>query len=445
MVSKVEDHLTISVTRKAVAITRTGFGIPLIVDTGVKITGDYQSFANLAAVDEVFLTTDAARQIAADIFAQSPQVGEIIIMKRAANVKQLETVTVDTAEDTTVYSCTINGTLFDITSDGDATVVEIAAALKVDIDLGVEPVTVVDNIDGTYTIETDVAGVPFTLAVDSNQSFVSTTPNKNVATEIARIQELIDTWYGILLVPTDTEAEQLLDIEQMAAWTEDEIKQFVYSNDQSTMLTTATDDILSILQDGAYSRSIGFYHDIASFAGEFVEGAAVGRVYPFDPGFFTWKFLNLDSITVDALTSTQKTNLKAKNGNYFENLAGQNIITSDAKTADGTFIDLIRSTDWIQINVGEALMELLILSPKVVFTEQGLGLVEARIYQVLNQAVTLGILIEGSPTVTVPALADLAAADIQNRDLKGVTFGGTFVQAIHEGDFVGEIALAPAA
>lgn len=441
MSSKVEEHLNISVTRKAVSITRTGFGVPLVVDTSAKLVSDYQSFANLAAVAEVFATTDEAYELAAAIFGQSPQVGQIIIMKRAANEQQLETVTVDTVEDTTVYSCTINGTLFDITSDGDATAIEIAAALKVDIDLGSEPVTVVDNVDGTYTIEADVAGEPFTLVVDSNQSFVTTQENVNVATEVARIQELTDAWYGILLVRTVTEAEQLQDIQQMAAWTENEIKQFVYANDQATMITSASDDILSLLQTGSYSRSVGFYH--TEHEDEYIDGAAVGRVYAFDPGFFTWKYLDLTGVTVELLSSTAKTNLIAKNGNYFESLAGQNIITSPAKTADGTFIDLIRSTDWIQINVGEALMELLILSPKVVFSEQGLGLVEARIYQVLNQAVTLGILLEGSPVVNVPALADLNSADIQNRDLKGVTFGGTFAQAIHTGDFVGEIALAP--
>lgn len=79
--------------------------------------------------------------------------------------RQVNRVEVVTPDNTQVFSATINGTLFDITSDADATIIEIGAALVADINLGAEPVTAVDNLDGTFQVNANEIGVSFTITV----------------------------------------------------------------------------------------------------------------------------------------------------------------------------------------------------------------------------------------------------------------------------------------
>ena len=67
-----------------------------------------------------------------------------------------------------LYTITINGTGYNYTSDGTATDLEIIAGLKASIDLGGEPVIVVDNLDGTGRIYSDDGITPFSISADVN-------------------------------------------------------------------------------------------------------------------------------------------------------------------------------------------------------------------------------------------------------------------------------------
>lgn len=91
-------------------------------------------------------------------------------------VKQLNTITVGSVLDSTLYTVTINGTAFDYTSGVGATEAQIVTGLVTAINLGAEPVTAVDNTTN-LTIEADVAGTPFTIAVTANLTNTETTAN----------------------------------------------------------------------------------------------------------------------------------------------------------------------------------------------------------------------------------------------------------------------------
>lgn len=76
-----------------------------------------------------------------------------------------------------LYTVTINGNAYTYTSDGTATDLEIIAGLKAAIDLGSDPVTVNDNLDGTMQILSDDGITAFSLVVDANlQVDVQATP-----------------------------------------------------------------------------------------------------------------------------------------------------------------------------------------------------------------------------------------------------------------------------
>ena len=90
---------------------------------------------------------------------------------------QVNTNTVDSAANATLYTTYVNGVPYSILSDGDATLTEIKDALIVAINLGAEPVTAVSTGADEYSLTADVAGVPFSNTVDANQSIVLTTAN----------------------------------------------------------------------------------------------------------------------------------------------------------------------------------------------------------------------------------------------------------------------------
>lgn len=88
-----------------------------------------------------------------------------------------EEVTLDTASvseveatsdaDDGTYTITINGTAFSYAASGD-TAAEIVAELFALVDAGSEPVTMVDNADGTFSISADDPETEFTLSVTAN-------------------------------------------------------------------------------------------------------------------------------------------------------------------------------------------------------------------------------------------------------------------------------------
>lgn len=92
------------------------------------------------------------------------------------------TFSVDTVLDTQLYEITINTTTFSYTSDGTATAEEIVAGLIADIAGGSEPVTTVDNLDGTGRIYATDGRTSFDLTLDINLALDSlATPGRYIA------------------------------------------------------------------------------------------------------------------------------------------------------------------------------------------------------------------------------------------------------------------------
>ncbi len=204
MGTEIKDIVVVNITRETAKITRTGFGTPLVFGVHSKFAEEYKVYTSLDGVLEDFLVTDEEYLAALALFSQALSPEKIIIGKRAANVAQIDIVTIDTAQNTVTYTATINGTAFDFLSDADATDLEIADGLVTAINLGSEPVTATDNVDGTFDLDSDVEGDAFTLALSddgtgSGMSSVNSIANVSVATELADFVQLNDDWYFLIL------------------------------------------------------------------------------------------------------------------------------------------------------------------------------------------------------------------------------------------------------
>ena len=102
-------------------------------------------------------------------------------------------LSVATLADVTTYTVTLNGTPYSYVSDATATLPEISAGLKAAIDAGSEPVTVVDNLDGSLVITADPP-------VTTNLYTLNITPNLQIdKTSQSVPMQSVDT--GPILAP----------------------------------------------------------------------------------------------------------------------------------------------------------------------------------------------------------------------------------------------------
>jgi hypothetical protein len=442
MGTEIKDIVVINITRETAKITRVGFGTPMVFGIHTKFAEDYRTYTSIQGVGEDFDITDEEYIAANALFSQELSPESIVIGKRAANAAQSDVVTVSNVQDTITYTDTINGTAFDFLSDGTATNLEIADGLVTAINLGAEPVTATDNVDGTYDVDADEAGEAFTHVVSDDGvgdglTNVPTIDNVSVASELLALEQSFNDWYFLINTRRSTEAEQLQDITQSASFIEPRLKMYFYALDQASMLTAVTTDIGNVLKALSYNRTAGMYSDDQAL---YPECAWIGRVAPETPGSVTWKFWQLAGITPDNLSSNDITNLKAANLNFFEAVAGANIISSEAKVASGEFIDTIRGSDKLATRMAERIFVTLVNAKKVPLTNDGGATIENDMRAELQISVDDGFLVGDSIIVTVPDASTLSPADKSERFYSDITFSGDFQGAAHKVGIAGTLS-----
>lgn len=254
-------------------------------------------------------------------------------------------------------------------------------------------------------------------------------------------------WYGLITVDR-TKANQLL----AAAFVEANKKFYIASSAEAAIVdTTDGADATSLaaqVKAAAYDRTAVFYDSDA--ATQFADAAFIGKILPFTPGSYTAAFKTLAGITADDLTQAQITNATDKNASVYYELGGRNI-TFEGKVGSGDFIDTIILIDWIESRMKENVFATIAKAKKVPFTNAGITLIENEVKGVLQQAQNNGGL---SPTefnnddvqiggyfTSVPALADVSAADKSNRTLRDVKFTAFIAGAIHKNIIEGLITV----
>lgn len=103
------------------------------------------------------------------------------------NVAKVVTCTINDVVDSVDYLCTINSTVFRYNSGVGATAISIAAGIVAAITAGSELVSVVDNLDRSYTITSTVKGNNFTIEIDDRQYVTVNT--ENVTKEYKAMQD----------------------------------------------------------------------------------------------------------------------------------------------------------------------------------------------------------------------------------------------------------------
>ncbi len=441
--SDLSNHVIMAITVNSLGIAKAGFGVPLYASGSAAWAERVRSYTSLAGVAADFATTSPEYRWAQATLGQTPHPTTIKIGRLALPPTTVYKFT-PTAIDSHDYVITVEGegvttTTVTYTSDATATVAEICTGLETLLSAVVGNNYVVADNTTDITLTADAAGDWFTVSLgDIGDGHIELTHvDSGIATDIAAIVNEDDDWYALYTASSFNSPAYVL-----AAVADIEARKKIYLaevSDSETVTTAVTNgDVLDTINTAARARTAGCYHkDPASFFG----GGWLGRMLPTDPGSASWKFKQLSGPAYDTLTSTQRTNLLAREANGIERFGGRNI-TYEGTTADGDFIDVQRGLDWLEDLIQVEVATALVTEDKVPYTDEGIGVIENAVRGALDVAVQQGVLASSpAPVVTVPKVADVLAADKAARVLDGVVFSGTLAGAIHKVNIDGVVSV----
>jgi hypothetical protein len=429
-----DNIVTVSITIADASVTRTGFGTAMIMTHeaafGPDLVRTYSS--TTAMVTDGHSATGATVLAATAIQAQNPRVVNWKVGRRTSTPStQTRVVTVASVVDNTDYTITINGTPFTIDSGSSATNLTIATALFTAINAGAEPVTAVDNADGTLDLTEDVDGVTFGLTVTRDLlTQDDTTVAAAVATDYANIKIEDNDFYGVMMTSSAT-----LEIVALAAAVEADRKLYLAQSADSDILSDTAGNLFETLNTAGYNRTAVLWKGNNH---QYGDAAWMGRLFPKTPGSATWAFKSLAGVSTDILSDTQISNIESNYGNHYTLTKGLPL-TLQGWASSGRYLDITRGIDWLTIRTQESIITLLANSDKVGYNQPGIDALEAAVRARLDEGIG-NKLIEPGYTVTPKALSTISTATKASRVYGDIEFSATLTGAIHKVTIAGTVS-----
>lgn len=457
MPANLNSNVSVTVTGDALPVSAAVFTTLLHVAAagtlGIGFTERVRYYDTAAdAAADADLSSDAIDAVG-DCFSQTLHVNRVGVARIGADVAQVHTVSITGAADG-VWQIPI--TLFDgteivaeYTASGSAIASAIATGLRSAIGTELSGVDAASDLTvggsgADITITADVAGNPFTVGtvVDpgaGTHTSVATTANKNIKTEMALVAEESSAWYGVTIA-----SRVKLQIERMAEWVETTEKIFIPQNNDADLLTTATDDLASVLKAAGYKRTGVLYHATdGEWAAE--DWAAFKLAADPDTTATLWSYATLTGPTKnESLSTTQKTNLDGKRANYYLDFYGSGA-TAPGVMADGGKIEDRVMLDWVTARTREAVANRLLAASarnsKIPYTDVGIETMASAIRGVLVQGENAGHFVAGTTSVIKPKLVDVSDADKTERVLR-LSFRAQKAGAIEKAIVTGSVTVS---
>lgn len=436
------DIVTVTITSESAAVEQAGFGMPIILapDTPVGFTERVRFYTSMTDVAVDFATTTATYKMAARVLGQNPRPPTIAVGRLANKPTQRWAIT-PTASNSTLYQMRVNGTLVEYTSDGTATVTEIIAGLKAEIDALSLGITVSDQT--TYMrIVANTAGAFFSVEVldTSLLALAQDHADPGLAADLAAIALEDSSWYALLFGFNSKAC-----VDAISDFAEANKKIFIAQTQDSAVVTLSdgsdtggSQTVAGLLKADTKFRTALIYSEKTD---SFADCAWAGVVLPLDPGSETWAFKTLAGSTVSTLTATQRTNALAKYCNVYESIAGRSV-TNKGTVSGNEWVDFIRFRDWLEARMAEGIFGALAASKKIPYTDAGIAVIEGIVRSVLQAGIAAGGLSDSpAPTVTVPRAADVSAGDKASRTLNNVKFDAVAAGAIQAVNISGVISV----
>ena len=262
-------------------------------------------------------------------------------------------------------------------------------------------------------------------------------------TDVLEAAMEMDGWYCICPVGLGD-----ADVVQIIQWTETQNKICGYIED---------DPDAPIVDTGLYMRSFAVYPKetesqlTADIPLENRYGVAVAlavKAMYYHAGEETWALKSLSTISPSALSSTFITKLNSANITYIAEVASK-YISLGGKTNGGEWIDVIRFRDWLQNDMQVRVVNLLVVNPKIPYTDPGIGLVENQMLASLKDGQKYGGIApteydeDGNAipgyTTSVPLAAEISSTQKATRVLTDCKFSARLAGAIHLVEITGNL------
>ena len=168
--------------------------------------------------------------------------------------------------------------------------------------------------------------------------------------------------------------------------------------------------------------------------------AMAAKAMNFHAGEETWALKQLNAVTPSKLNTTAIKKMEKANFSYVITVASKNI-TQGGKTGGGEWIDVIRFRDWLQNDMQVRVVNLLVVNPKVPYTDPGISLVENQMLASLKEGQKWGGIApteydedgNANPgyTTSVPLASGLTSTQKASRTLENCRFTARIAGAIH--------------
>lgn len=241
---------------------------------------------------------------------------------------------------------------------------------------------------------------------------------------LMKVVEAENEWF-VLICEDHTKATQLA----LAGAIQGMRKIYGTSSQEADVAGVIGADVGSELYDKNFSQTFIIYSKNADT--DFPEAAWIGGQIPEVAGSNTWTLKKGAAVTVDALSDTERTNLRSKNVNMFTRVAGVSVF-QDGVMADGSWIDEIIFVMWCEARIKEAIFFRLLNSKKIPMTRTGATIIENEIRSILNQGVRQGGIADDTPYyVEAPDPMQMNPNDRAKRALGDFKFEFRLAGAVH--------------
>jgi Protein of unknown function (DUF3383) len=436
----IDQIIAVNISRETSAVTQSGFQVAMFMGDHRRFTERskrYKSAKEVAA--DGFLSTDVEYTVALKYFSQELKPKELVIGRRKAD--DTSTITFEAGTAGKVFSVEINGVEMTYTSAGVETAVAVAAGFETANSANFTTAGIVYSdaaANGTATIAPTVAATPMAIKNESATMSIAHVFSETLVTALNEIDTYDADFYGVM-AKSHVKADQLAIAAAVEAMNRIYLTTSSDANIVNQSLVADTTSVAKALKDGAFNRTAVMYSAVANT--EYPEAAWLGYGLAYQPGSNTFKFKTLSGITVDALSTTQIANARAKNANFYTNYRNINA-TAEGVVGSGEFIDIMIFVDFLHARISERLFNLLINVPKLPYTAAGLAAVQAELLAQRQEGIAVGGLSGSKDDVTlVPNIKDVSFADKASRTLNNVSFEWQLAGAIHFINVSGSVVL----
>jgi len=416
--SDLDSVVTVSITRDAPAITRQGFGTPLIMSYHTRFGELSRTYSSLREMsDDGFTTYDDAYRMAAALSAQSPTVEQWVVGRLPVAPTFTTEVTITDATPGNVIKLVVYAPATGVATEINYTILAAATTTTVAtaVELLIDAVAGVDSTSAGAVISATptVAGRYVHISPIQGATVRDITADADYDTAINNLQAVNDEWYAVLI---DSRSDANLDAVKL--WVASQPKLFF------------ADNTIPLTEAGS-ARTVELYEPNSV---EFAASRYAARGLAYDPGSITWSLKTLTGATPYRLSTSQRTTQEGFNGNYYTTLAGRSVVRP-GKLGDGEWIDIVHGIDALTVRIQEDVFNLLSSALKVPFTDSGFVMIENAILGAMRPfegtVEQPGLLVTGTSKVTMPKASSISTVDKAARTLNNVRFSATLAGAVH--------------